>query len=249
MTQSVKTQAILQARVGSTRLEGKILEPIGDRPLLGWIVDRLRAVKLIDRIVIATTTNTEDEKVAEFASQEGLPCVRGSEEDVLGRYINALDQYPAETVIRATGDNPLTDPGTIDLLFAAHLKQGADYTGPEGVYPIGLFAEVVSAKALRKAHAESSGPAYRENVTTYIHSHPEKFIINRIGPPDYLTGRDYRLTVDTDADLLLMRTLCDRLQKAGKEFNARNAVSLLDSDPELLNINSHIRQKNWRRDR
>jgi spore coat polysaccharide biosynthesis protein SpsF len=246
MTQSVKTEAILQARSGSTRLKEKIFEPICDKPLLGWVIERLRGAKRIDRIVMATTTNPDDDWVEAFCEELCLDCVRGSVEDVLDRFITVLDKYPAETIVRATGDNPLTDSGLLDLLINEHLQNDADYTGLKGVVPAGLSGEVVSAEALRKAHAESSGAKYREHVTSYIHSQPEKFKIVRIDPPQYLSGRDYRLTVDTDADLLLMRTLCDHLKKAGKEFNAKNAIALLDSDPELLKINNHVEQKQWR---
>lgn len=246
MAHSVKTEAILQARVGSTRLRNKIFEPICGKPLLAWVVDRLRKAELIDRIVIATTTRREDERVVKFALEEGLPCVCGSEEDVLGRFIKALDIYPAETIVRATGDNPLTDARLLDLLIEKHLRSNADYTGLQAESPDGLSAEVVSAEALRKADAESSSPKYREHVTTYIHSQPGMFNVGRIDPPDYLIGRRFRLTVDTDADLVLMRTLYGRLLKAGKAFNAQNAVALIDSDPALLKINNHVSQKDWR---
>ncbi|VAX25013.1 hypothetical protein MNBD_NITROSPINAE04-2306, partial [hydrothermal vent metagenome] len=178
--------------------------------------------------------------------EEGVPCVCGSEEDVLDRFITVLDKYPAQTIVRATGDNPLTDAKLLDSLIEQHLGSKADYTGLQAEFPDGLSAEVVSAEALRKAHAESSSPKYREHVTTYIHSQPGMFNIGRLDPPDYLTGRGYRLTVDTDADLSLMRALCDRLEKAGRAFNAENAVELIDSDPELLKINNHVSQKNWR---
>ncbi len=247
MTQLVKTGAIVQARVGSTRLRNKIFEPICGKPLLGWVIDQLRKAKLIDQIVIATTTNHEDQQVVEFAKQEGLPSVCGSEEDVLDRFITVLDNYPAKTIVRATGDNPLTDARLLGLLIKKHLASKNDYTSLDGVFPYGLSAEVVSADALRKAHAQSSSPKYREHVTTYIHSQPGMFNIGRIDPPDYLIGRRFRLTVDTGADLLLMRTLCGRLLKAGKEFNAENAVALIDSDPELLKINNHVSQKDWRK--
>jgi len=247
MTHSVKTQAIVQARTGSTRLRNKIFEPICGKPLLGWVIDRLREARLIDQIVIATTTNRDDERVVKFALEEGLPCVCGSEEDVLDRFITVLDKYPAKTIVRATGDNPLTDARLLDLLIEKHLASKADYTGLEAEFPYGLSAEVVSADALRKAHAQSSSPKHREHVTTYIHSQPGMFSIGRIDPPDYLIGRRFRLTVDTGADLLLMRALCGRLEKAGKAFNAENAVALVDSDPELLKINNHVSQKDWRK--
>jgi len=247
MTHSVKTEAIVQARTGSTRLSNKIFEPICEKTLLGWVIDRLRAAKLIDQIVIATTTNREDNEVVEFAKLEGVPCVQGSEDDVLDRFITVLDNYPAKTIVRVTGDNPLTDTGLIDALIEKHLKSSSDYTGLNGVFPHGLTAEIVSFDALQKAHTESSSPGYREHVTTYIHSQPEMFHIDRIDPPDYLIGRDYRLTVDTEDDLLLMRTLCDRLAKAGKVFTAKNAVALLDSEPSLQKMNSHVKQKDWRK--
>lgn len=242
----VDVQAVLQARTQSTRLKNKIFQPIGGRPVLGWALDRLREIKQVSRIVIATSVNPEDAKVTEFAESEGIACLRGSEEDVLARFAYTARRYPARIIVRATGDNPLLDPGCVDSLITAFNGIEADYCGFNGVIPPGTGAEVFSAAALLKADAESSGQAYREHVTSYIYSHPEKFNVVRAAPPDYLAGRDYRLTVDTGADLKLVETIYAGLDESGKRFNAKNAVSLLDANPGLLKINMDVKQKDWR---
>jgi len=238
--------AIVQARSESTRLPGKIFERVCDKPVLEWVVTRLVEAKLVGRVVIATTTRDTDNQVAALAEALKIGCVRGSVEDVLSRFINTMEMYPADIIVRATGDNPLLDPEALDATIERHVASHADYTSSRDKVPVGLLAEVVSAGALRKAHEQARGEAYREHVTTFIHSNPGKFKVAGVSAPDYLRGRDYRLTVDADADLELMRVICGRLAREGRDFNAKNGVDLIDREPGLLKINSHIIQKNWR---
>lgn len=242
----VDVQAILQARTQSTRLRNKIFQPVGGRPLLGWALYRLRQAKRVDRIVIATSSNPKDDTVEAFAADESIACVRGSEEDVLARFAQTARRYPARTIVRATGDNPLLDPEGVDTLITAFKSADADYCGFEGVVPPGTGAEVFSTASLMEADAESTGQAYREHVTSYIYSHPDRFKVGRTAPPDYLAGRSYRLTVDTEADLKLVELICETLAQKNMDFKAKNAVALLDADPGLLKINMDVKQKDWR---
>jgi len=237
--------AIIQARCGSTRHYNKIFEPIGDKPLLWWVVKRLRDAKLVDHIIIATTVNAPDDAVESFAKSEGLLIARGSEEDVLDRFINAIKLCPAKTIVRATGDNPLVDSPTLDLMISSHLESQADYTSIEGAVPTGSGAEVVSAEALERSWREAKGAQYHEHVTPYIHTNPDKFRINRIVPPDYMAGKNYRITVDTAQDLALMRALHDELKERGKPFDFQNAMELLIERPDIAAINQDVRQKSW----
>ncbi len=246
MKKRVDVLAVVQARSESTRLPGKIFERVCDKPVLEWVVTRLVEAKLVDRVVIATTTGDADNQVAALAEALKLGCVRGSVEDVLSRFIDALDLYPADIVVRATGDNPLLDTEALDAAIERHVSSRPDYTGSRDKVPTGLLAEVVSTGALRKAHEQARGEAYREHVTTFIHSNPGKFKIAEVSAPDYLRGRDYRLTVDTDEDLELMRVICGRLAREGRDFDAKNAVDLIDREPGLRRINNHVIQKNWR---
>jgi len=244
---AVAMQAILQARVASTRLPGKIFEPVGGTPLLGWVIERLRRTPAIERIVIATSTNPADARVVNYARELGVPCVTGPEEDVLRRFVIALDEFPAGAIVRATADNPLLDPETLGLMIGEFTREKADWVGARGAPPLGAVAEVVNAAAVRLADAEAVETRFREHVTPFICSQPNRFLIRQITPPDWLAGRAaYRLTVDTREDLALMRAIQERLSARGKPFAPREAVALLDREPDLRAINGNIVQKNWR---
>jgi len=246
MSGFVEVQAIIQARMGSERLPGKILERVGDKTILEWVTRRILAARRVGRVIIATTLSSMDDPVEQLAETEGVGCFRGSDEDVLDRFVRTLDKWPAKAVVRATGDNPLLDTGLLDAMIEAHTKTDADHTGLDGAVPLGTAAEIVSATALKRAWEAAAEPAHREHVTTYIHSNPDDFRLERIAPPDYLAGRGYRLTVDTGDDLELLRRLYELTREAGIPFNAETAVKLLDRHPELVEMNRHVKQRDWR---
>ncbi len=246
MKHKVSVQAIIQARTSSSRLPEKIFQPIGDKPLLGWVLQRLSEAKKVERIVIATSVEPHDDKVESFAVNAGVEFFRGSEEDVLGRFAKTLETFPADTIIRATGDNPLLDPGALDMMIDEHINNNADHTGVSGKVPIGSTAEVVSPQALATAHSEANGEMFREHVTPFIFSHPERFRLLRVTPPHHLANKEYRLTVDTEEDLALMKAIYNKLREQDKPFDAVNAIQLLDMDPRVAAINQNVRQKGWR---
>ncbi len=243
---SVGVQAIIQARAGSTRLHRKTLERIGPyRTMLEWVIHRTQQARLIDRVVVATSCQSNDDDVVVIAEKAGVICIRGSEDDVLGRFAQTLAHYPALTVARITGDNPLLDSQFLDEMIRAHVDSESDYTGAVGVAPLGATAEVVSGAALLLAGKEAKGANFREHVTPFFYAGPKEFRRFALQVPDRFVDRGYRLTVDTEDDLCLMRELYGRLSKAGKKFDLPNAVALLDSAPELALINSSVRQKGW----
>ncbi|MBU2483419.1 MAG: NTP transferase domain-containing protein, partial [Proteobacteria bacterium] len=169
---------ILQARTGSIRLKEKILANICGKPLLFHVVQRLKRVtKEVSGIVIATTTNPEDEAVVKLAGELGVRSFRGSEDDVLERYVGAASQVGAKIIVRATGDNPLCSPEAIDWALAKHHKADSDYTFVSGL-PIGVAFSVVSYNALCQVHQllESLNP-HREHVTSFIEANPDQFKI------------------------------------------------------------------------
>ncbi|MEZ5182875.1 MAG: glycosyltransferase family protein [Acidimicrobiales bacterium] len=200
---------VVQARAGSTRLPGKVLADLGGQPMLGFqlhrllpITDRLRAT-----IVVATSDLPGDDAVAAVAEHVGVGVVRGSEADVLGRYAIALAQHPADTVVRLTGDCPLTDPFIVEAAISLHLETGADYTSnvlPRS-YPKGLDVEVLSARALRHAELEATEAADREHVTPYLYRRPERFRLANLHSGQNL-GEEW-WTVDTPADLDRLREI------------------------------------------
>jgi spore coat polysaccharide biosynthesis protein SpsF len=197
---------VIQARTGSSRLPGKVLADLGGRPMLRYMLDRLSALG-VDDLVVATTTLDRDTPVATVAREAGRPVVRGSEDDVLGRFIAALDEHPADTVIRLTADCPLVDPGLVADVLSLHQTRGADYTCNvlPRTFPKGLDVEVMSAPALEDAGAEARSPAEREHVTPFLYRHPERFKLANLR-----SGQDLgeeRWTVDTADDLAFVRSV------------------------------------------
>jgi spore coat polysaccharide biosynthesis protein SpsF len=244
----VGVQAIVQARAGSTRLPGKLFLKIGPKAILEWVVERLRASARVERVVVATTANPEDDQTESMAGSLGVSVFRGEEDDVLDRFYRALAVFPADTVVRATADNPLLDTGALDAMIGAHLAGGYDYTGCGGAVPLGLTAEAVSSSAIKTAWSQSREKPHREHVTPYIYTHPEKFRLFSVLASPAISGRSYRLTTDTADDLDMMRAIYERLAGLGLPFCAEEAVRLLDSNADIAGMNSNVMQKDWRKE-
>lgn len=236
---------IVQARMGAARFPGKPLKTILSRPLLHYLIERLKRVKLATSIVIATTTNERDDPIANLALQEKVNVFRGSEEDVLSRYIEAAKQNKADIIVRITADCPLIDPLIIDQVIQGFLdvKPPLDYfsNALTRTFPRGLDVEVFSYKALQKAHQEAKLSEEREHVTLYLYRHPELF---RIGNFCYIfDASSYRLTVDTPEDFELITKIYESLYPTNPHFTLEDVLKLLDKHPELTKINAHIKQK------
>lgn len=243
MTEHSKVVAIIQARMGSTRLPGKVLADVRGQPMLSYVVGRVRAAKTLDEVVVATTTKPADDVIAAFCRERGVDCFRGSEEDVLDRYNQAAREHAAEAVVRITSDCPLIDPEVVDKTVRAFLteKPAPDYGSNSLVrtYPRGLDTEVMTFSALEAAWREARQPYQRTHVTPYIYENPERFRILRVtGDRDYSA---YRWTVDTPEDLELVRAVYDRLE--GDSFLLDDIVRLMEREPELAEINRSIAQK------
>ena len=204
------TLAVVQARAGSTRLPGKVLLPVGGRPMLAFMLERLAGTH-VDQLVVATSTDVRDDAVADAASAAGVAVVRGSESDVLARFVAALDAYPADVVVRLTADCPLIDPALVDEVVTARAASGADYASNTLVrtYPDGLDVEVLTAAALRTAAAEATDPAEREHVTPFVYRRPDRFHLLAVVGPESL-GHE-RWTVDTAEDIERVRAIVAHL--------------------------------------
>lgn len=227
-----KVVAIIQARMGSTRLPGKVMKEIGGKPILGIIVSRLKNSKHLDEIVIATSTNPDDNIIEVFAKQMGLKYYRGSEENVLKRYIEAAELFKADLIVRVTADNPLTDPKLVDELIKIHIKNGSNYTFCDNV-PVGVSAEIVDMSSLKIANANSKLTSEKEHVTTYIKSNPELF---KIQNANYrLNNKNFRLTVDTEIDLELIRRIYAELGPI-EDLKLEKVVEFLENNPEVSNL-------------
>ena len=206
----MKTLCVLQARMGSTRLPGKVVAELAGRPALAFMLDRL-APLAVDQLVVATSTAAADARVEEVANEKGVAVVRGPEDDVLARFIVALDAYPAMHVVRLTGDCPLMDPALVATALEVHQRDAADYTSNTLVrtFPDGLDVEVVTAAALREANDEAVDAAEREHVTPFVYGRPERYRLANFESGDDLGAE--RWTLDTAADLDRLREIVAKL--------------------------------------
>ena len=230
--------AIIQARTGSTRLPNKILEDINGKPLLEHVLDRVRLSRLIDKIIIATTTEDKDRVILKMARSWGIDSYTGSEEDVLDRFYQAAKMYGADTVVRITPDDPFKDPEVVDRVIGYYLehKDGLDYVSNtiKPTYPEGLDVEVFSFDTLERAWQEAGKPSEREHATPYIWNHPELFRLANVENDENLSH--LRWTLDTEADLRFTREVYARIYH-GQVFLMKDILALLHTEPELEQIN------------
>lgn len=239
----VMVVATIEARMGSTRFPGKVLERIGEETVLEWTAKRIRMAKLVDAVVVATTTNASDDLIADLCKQIDLPCYRGSEEDVLNRVANAARIMGADVVVQAGADCPLYDPDIIDQLISIYLNNEYDYVcnDYEEGFPVGVNIHVLSAETLYDVDKLATSAIDRENVVTYILDNPEKYIIYNLTVPKKLERPDLRVTLDYPEDLEFIRAL---VNKIGKDtFTTNDIIKTITDEPNLLNINKHCRMK------
>lgn len=236
------TVAIIQARMGSSRLPGKVLEMFAGKTALEHCVDRTRACPAIDEVIVATTTESRDDVLVEACRRKGWRWARGSEHDVLDRYYQAASELGPTDVVRITSDCPLTDPEVLGELIARYRGGEVDYAStslPTPTFPIGISAEVMRFAALERAWREDANPAWREHVTPYLYRHPETFRLLGVGcEADYT---HHRWTLDTPEDATLIRTLFEHF--AGRPFGWRDALAVMEAHPEWQAINAAIEQR------
>ena len=187
--------------MGSTRLPGKILQPIAGRPLLDHILGRLAALRHPARIVVATSDSRLDDVVAAFCTEHGVDCFRGSEQDVLARYRECARRLGFDHVVRLTGDNPFTDVDELDRLIEFHLADGYDYSDSFEQLPVGVGAEIFTFAALERSFLEGRAPHHREHVDEYILENRACFRTGCLAVPQRKRHPEVRLTVDTSEDL------------------------------------------------
>jgi len=228
-----KIVAIIQARMGSTRLPGKVMEKIGKKTILEILVNRLKKSKYIDEIVIATTKDTDDDKIIDLSNKLGVNWHRGSEDDVLKRYIEAARIFNANTIVRVTADNPLTDPFLTDKLLKKHLELRADYTYCENI-PVGVGVEIIQKSALEKIDKNAKLRSDREHVTLYLRNNPQKFKVHKIYSS--LDNKRFRVTVDTKDDLKVIKELNEELGSLEK-IKTEDLIKFLEKNPKIAKIN------------
>ncbi|HEY3272827.1 MAG TPA: glycosyltransferase family protein [Methanocella sp.] len=233
---------IVQARMSSTRLPGKVLMDIEGKPMLQHIIERLKTCRNADRIVVATSDSAQDRAIVELAERCGAGSYAGSLEDVLDRYYQAAKKYGADVVVRITADCPVIDPELVDRVIKEYLdhKDSYDYVslGTPNRYPDGLDTELVSFKALEKAWKEAKLASEREHVMPYIWKNPTIFRIGGVPAENDLSF--LRWTVDEDRDLRFIREVYRALYHDGRIFTTADILDLLSERPELLKINQDI---------
>jgi spore coat polysaccharide biosynthesis protein SpsF len=244
-----KIIAIVQARMGSRRLPGKVLQAIAGQPMLALVVERAGRATTLDGVVVATTTDSGDDPVAELCAARGYPCYRGSAQDVLDRYYQAAHAYEAEVVVRLTGDCPLIDPGVIDRTVQAFLQAGVDFAANrlpppwKRTYPIGLDTEVCTIHALSRAWREAHLPHHREHVMPYLYEEQGRFQVLVVESEQDHGGM--RWAVDTPEDLALVRQVYAHLESQ-PDFTWEQVLGLFEQHPELNRVNAGVRHKDYR---
>jgi spore coat polysaccharide biosynthesis protein SpsF len=239
---AMPTVAIVQARMGSSRLPGKVLHTFAGKTALAHCLERTRACPAIDEVVVATTTDPRDDVLVEACRAGGWRWHRGSEDDVLDRYYHAARAAGATDVVRITSDCPLTDPAVIGDVLAHFRATRADYAStslPAPTFPIGVSVEVVRFDVLAQAWRDDTNPAWREHVTPFVYRHPERFALVGHG-----AGADYshhRWTLDTPEDAELLRRIFDALPAGSTSW--RDALAVVDAHPEWAGINATIAQR------
>jgi len=242
----MKVVASIEARMGSSRLPGKVLADICGRPALGRLVDRLRKCRMIDDIVLATSTSPIDDVLEDWARSESLAVYRGSEDDVLGRVVGAHRLMGSDVIVEITGDCPLLDPHIIDLGVETFFANDCDIVTNARLpsYPQGADVQVFEFNALENVSAHISDPAVREHVSLYFYETPTKYRIIHLIADHSQHRPELRLQLDYPEDLAFIREVYTHLlPKHGDIFGVRDILQLLDSVPNLNSINAHCQEK------
>lgn len=244
----MKSLGIIQARMGSSRLPGKVVKLVEGRSILEHTVSRVQAAGVLDQVIVATTSKTADDAILDECNRIGVPAFRGSEDDVLSRYYHAAVAYSAEVVVRVTSDCPLYDPEVLRLMMSDMQRWHAagvtlDYYSNtvERSFPRGLDTEIFTMEALDRSFRNADKAYEKEHVTPYIYTHPDEFVIRQhVNPTNH---SDLRWTLDTEDDFRLIQTIYAELRHLGPMFGMEKILELLAQKPEISAINSHVKQK------
>lgn len=234
---------IVQARMGSTRLPGKVLAPVLGRPLLEYQLERLGRSTLASSILVATTVGSRDDAIVGLCRRLGVAAFRGDETDVLRRYMQAATLADADVVVRSTADCPLIDPSVVDEVIGRLLASKCDYASNTltRTFPRGLDVEAMTRTALEAAHRDAVDPADREHVTRFLYRHPERFRLCSVERAQDLSSE--RWTVDTREDLELVRRILETLYPGQPSFGINEVVALLDRHPDWRGLNAEVAQR------
>ncbi|MGS0746287.1 cytidylyltransferase domain-containing protein [Syntrophomonas erecta subsp. sporosyntropha] len=241
----MKTVIITQARMTSTRLPGKVLKEVLNKPLLEYHVERLKKVQLADEVVVATTTNASDNLIIHWCEDNDVKYYRGLEEDVLSRYYETAKYYSADVIVRVTSDCPLIDTTIVNEVIKMYIHNidRYDYVSNtlKRTFPRGMDTEVFSFEVLEEINSKAKSKPDREHVTSYIYRNPENY---RLGNLEYQENQSHhRWTVDTPEDFELVKKIIENLYVVNNEFTLEECLRLIKQNPEWININKDIEQK------
>ena len=226
-----KTGIIIQARIGSQRLPGKVLMNLAGKPLLEQVIERCKKIQRADEIILATSDLEADNPVADLGKQRNIEIFRGSEADVLGRFVQAAKLYQIDTVVRICADSPLIDPQLADLTIERHHNSQADYSSMtvKRTYPKGVETEVIETKTLEYLESNISDPIYREHVTNYILENKDQFKIESIEAQGKLRRPDINVCVDTLEDFNRVETILCQAKQTNLFPYAKDIIEIYDS--------------------
>lgn len=231
--------AIVQARMSSHRLPGKVMREIQGKPMIGHLLERLSLSRRIDKMVLATSTTPENDKMCAYVQKIGVDVCRGSENDVLDRYYQVARIYNPKIIIRITGDCPLIDPKVCDEVIRSFQSENLDYmkTGP--TFAEGIDCETFTLKALKKAWEEAELQSEREHVTLYFNNHPNRFKTSTL--VNKTDDSRYRFSVDVEADFQVVTAILEHFIRKGKtHFSASDVKAFLDLKDDIFRLNSNI---------
>lgn len=242
----MKTAAIIQARMGSERLPGKVLMDIAGKPMIDHVVERAKRCESVDGVIVATSTSPDDDRLADHCRQIGVNVVRGSEQDVLSRYALAAEKFCCQTVVRITSDCPLIDPEIVDqVVYEVSRNPGVQYACnffPQRLYPRGLDVEALTSQVLQQLNKEATDPRHREHVTLKIYENAFRFNIASVS--NRLDHSHLRWTVDTESDLKLVRKICEHFaQRDTDDFGYSEIMRVLTKNWHWCEINREVLQK------
>ncbi len=237
--------ASIEARMGSSRLPGKVLADVVGRPALTRLLRRLERCRELDGIILATSRAPADDALEQWAQDHGLACHRGSEPDVLRRVVEAQRRMEADLVVEVTGDCVLLDPAIIDLGVRTFLVNDCDVVSNtrKPSFPAGVDVQVFRRRALEEVERTVSDPAVREHVSLFFYEHPERYDVIHLQAPDRWYGPEYRFQLDYPEDLRFIREVYARLEPGhGDAFELEDIMTLLRREPQLLEINRYMEQ-------
>ena len=234
----METAIIIQARLGSKRLPGKVLKKINGKTILEYVINRLKKTKLSNNIIVATTNREEDKKIIKVAKKTNCHTFRGSTNNVLNRYYKAAVHYKVKNIVRICSDCPLIDPKIINKVYFFYLKNNYDYVSNKifPSYPPGMGVEILNFQSLKKANKLTKNSYDKEHVTAYIYKNPKKFKIKNVGLKKKLLN--YRIVLDYIEDFKLISNIQKHFNKQRKDFTLKDIIKYINRNPILKKKNS-----------